>query len=433
MATGQAKKFLRRSSEAILAVVLVLLSFLLILSLLGVTFPEGTPLRQLLRGERAGIASTEPRAASETTPRPGAPSGSWEPAVAVLSHRLNKVKDKPADGIAWREARIGMDLFERHAVQTLRRSAATIDLDGRNRIQLGPESLVVLRRWERSEDFRHRRASLVLLAGELRGEISAEADAPVEVALTTPTGDLRVDSRSVPAGSASFKVGANADGSTTFIVHAGSGEVSSGGRAVEVQPGQFVTVPPASAPGLPRPLPDAPDVVAPADGTVIPYRRAPPQVRFRWSTVAPGDRYRWVLARDPEFREVTQEERVEGTVFVHGNLRPGTYYWRVGTVRDWAESEPSPPRRLDMVADLDPPHLQVDFPDHPVSGGELQVRGTAEPGSRVLVAGTLVVLAADGSFTHPLPLSPGLSVVVVEAVDAAGNVAYRSRLVRSTD
>ena len=37
-----------------------------------------------------------------------------------------------------------------------------------------------------------------------------------------------------------------------------------------------------------------------------------------------------------------------------------------------------------------------------------------------------------GEFEHVLALQPGINIVVVEAVDRAGNVTYESRLIRAT-
>ena len=38
-------------------------------------------------------------------------------------------------------------------------------------------------------------------------------------------------------------------------------------------------------------------------------------------------------------------------------------------------------------------------------------------------------IRASGDFAYPLKLQPGINVIVVEAVNTVGNVAYRSRLV----
>jgi hypothetical protein len=57
--------------------------------------------------------------------------------------------------------------------------------------------------------------------------------------------------------------------------------------------------------------------------------------------------------------------------------------------------------------------------------------GRTEPGARVSVGGHGIPVTAAGSFQHSLRLGPGSTVIVVEAMDQAGNVAYRSELVNA--
>ena len=59
------------------------------------------------------------------------------------------------------------------------------------------------------------------------------------------------------------------------------------------------------------------------------------------------------------------------------------------------------------------------------------MRGVTEPGARLFVDGRSSVAAADGSFEVAVELQRGVNVVVVEAVDVAGNVSYRSELVNA--
>ena len=54
-----------------------------------------------------------------------------------------------------------------------------------------------------------------------------------------------------------------------------------------------------------------------------------------------------------------------------------------------------------------------------------------EPGSRVHIGQESVAVADDGSFTHEIQLTPGPNLVVIEAVDAAGNVSYQTQYVNA--
>jgi hypothetical protein len=71
----------------------------------------------------------------------------------------------------------------------------------------------------------------------------------------------------------------------------------------------------------------------------------------------------------------------------------------------------------------------VDFPARVVSAREIALGGSAEPGTRVFINNEQIEVAASGRFSHVLTLKRGVNMVVVEAIDSAGNVAYRSEAI----
>ena len=58
-----------------------------------------------------------------------------------------------------------------------------------------------------------------------------------------------------------------------------------------------------------------------------------------------------------------------------------------------------------------------------------RLAGRTEPGARVLVGGERVPTNEAGEFEYDLQLRPGINLVVVQAVDPAGNVSFRSQMV----
>ena len=84
-----------------------------------------------------------------------------------------------------------------------------------------------------------------------------------------------------------------------------------------------------------------------------------------------------------------------------------------------------------MVEDTEPPQLSVNFPDRPVYRDLVWIKGSTDPGAEVFVGETPVPTGASGEFEYAVILERGLNVVVVEAVDSAGNIAYRSELVNA--
>jgi len=59
----------------------------------------------------------------------------------------------------------------------------------------------------------------------------------------------------------------------------------------------------------------------------------------------------------------------------------------------------------------------------------LSLHGETDPGARVFVGKSSCAVAADGTFEAQVALSRGVQIVVVQAVDVLGNVAYASRMI----
>jgi hypothetical protein len=136
-----------------------------------------------------------------------------------------------------------------------------------------------------------------------------------------------------------------------------------------------------------------------------------------------------VVAADPKFEDVVCDWQTPTPEFVQGHLKAGRYYWRVAAVRGGAESDFSPARRIDLKLDAHPPALHVEFPSSDATEASVIVHGTTDPGVSVYVAGKRVIVDAEGHFTTSVVLQHGVTLLVVEAVDAAGNVAYASQMV----
>jgi hypothetical protein len=191
-------------------------------------------------------------------------------------------------------------------------------------------------------------------------------------------------------------------------------------------------VAPGEAPAEPQPVLAPVGLARPAPGFETYYRDFPRRIQFDWAAAAAARRYRIQVARDALFRERVLDEFTPRRDFVFGNLHAGDYFWRVSPVsQDGVEGAASEARPLHVVRDREPPELAVLAPQTKsvVRAGRVLVRGRSENGARVFVNGKAVALAGDGEFSYLTPLKEGANVIVIEAVDAAGNTAYRTRIV----
>jgi hypothetical protein len=398
---------------------LVLVFFLLCVGLLLVAMPKGIGLGRLMRYEEI---------AAQSRPSVDTGGGAWQSVVGTLSSVRNTVKSKPSGSIVWSTASAGLKLSDRDAVQTYDLSGATISFEGPTDLHVGENSTVVVRRMERNPETGARRASIVLTGGEMDGRISA-GPSTVEVVSGAATARL-MPTRGVAA---EFRVAASPDASSTFTVYHGRAEVTAAGRTVVLTADQAVTVDNSGRLGAPVRLPAAPTLRTPSGGLVLPCRTLPAEVPFSWASSAEATGYRLVIARDPQFGNLALDKRLDGPAFVHGNLAAGRYWWRVNAVEGAAEGRASAAGAFEVVHDTAAPPLTVDFPTQPVGGSDLLVRGTTEPGAKVFIGEESAVVEKSGRFEGRVSLRPGPNIVVVEALDDAGNVAYRSALVLAVE
>ena len=90
---------------------------------------------------------------------------------------------------------------------------------------------------------------------------------------------------------------------------------------------------------------------------------------------------------------------------------------------------PSEARSLTIVQDQTPPALYVQKLPKVVRHSAVILRGKTEPGTKVYIEGTPVKVDREGTFQHRLHVKPGASLIIVEAIDSAGNVAYATNVI----
>jgi hypothetical protein len=187
----------------------------------------------------------------------------------------------------------------------------------------------------------------------------------------------------------------------------------------------------------PRPLPDRPDAIAPADDLELELGKVE-RLGLAWRPIPGAVRYALQVSRNRLFTDnvidVANRAKTTATLGVRG---PGSFEWRVAAVgRDGAQGPWSAPRSFRVSAvqasgrgersDTTPPRLEL--ADVQPYGNIVIVEGTTEPGAQVLINGEPVKVEADGSFTKTVQLTKeGRSIIELRARDAAGNEAVLKR------
>ncbi|UCG77274.1 MAG: FecR domain-containing protein [Nitrospirota bacterium] len=423
-----------RTAETVIALLIVLVFYAAFMLVLEIALPVGGGFSALMTDNRSdrGVYGTEMISGRNLRLVRGteeADLSSSSGAAAQITYVKRKVKSKSARSVLWRKARVGMPLFDQDAVQTFKGSHAAIEFGEDDRLEMGPNSLIIIKRLERDFLFKEKRTLVVVADGEFRGKFFGSRDKPVFVEVATPYGIARIRTRDDADGPAEFRVAVNPDRSSSFTVFNGTAIVEAKGEEVKLESNQITSVLSDNVPSLPVFLPAPVLLDSPRDSMKYYYRELPPRIEFRWKEQKGSERYRFVLASDPFFEDILVDERVAESSFTIGNLNKGTYFWRVSTISGWSEGSFSETRKIDIVLDRDPPVLRVDYPPKDVQNKKLVLKGETEPGAKVFVKGVPVKTARSGIFNYAMDVQAGINMIVVEAVDEAGNITYSSKMI----
>ena len=411
-----------------MAVVLVLASFGILMFVLNFLFPSGTGFRSLFeKGLLSPMESWQFQAGPGRFRNPD--TEGEQDLTATISTARNTVKARRAGEVAWSAAGEGMPLYNRDAVQTFGQSYALIALDAKNSLELKENSLVVINRYRQDIASREKRSLLLMVEGTLKGRLAGSDDEAVKVDVATVSAVARIAPPKRSEVPVEFAITANPDSSSSVAVYQGELMVTAMGTTVTVKANQGTHVELGERPRPPAPLPTVPVARSPGNGDRYEYRDLPPRIRFSWDSPTPAESYRFLLARDPEFRDPVVDEEVTAGPFQHGNLEPGEYSWKVSGKNGPLEGTSSEPRRILLARDVETPALRCRELPGTVAGERVTVAGETEPGASVYVAGDPVPTGAAGEFTHEIPLRPGANLILVEAVDQAGNSSYFSQVV----
>jgi hypothetical protein len=407
------------SGEIGLGIGAVLLFAALAFGLLRWYFPQGTGVEAELAGGLEAMTGQGREIGTSTT---GAGAG-MALRIGVLREFRNAVQWRSAREVAWQNASRGVEFREQDALQTGPRSYAVVRIEDGGEMTLAARSLVVFAGdMARGAGGTARPVTLVM-QGELSGEVSSGAE-PAQVRLKD--GALSV---SPAAGeTAEYSVRINDNDSATISILRGRGEYSRAGATTAIASRQSLVVDKDGRQIALVDMPPAPAPVAPEADLRVGGRGGQGLVDFAWQPVTGVEGYRIIIARDRKLRDRLVDESVAETQLRRASLPTGEYYWSVQGQSGWTLGEASRARRLVLSDDMDPPELALDATPPVATGTTFTIAGRTEPGARVFVAGEPAV-NSGGTFSHEVQLVAGANVIVVESVDAVGNVAYASVMI----
>ncbi len=419
-ARGAANRLL----ELGLAIALCLAFFAVIVGLLSRVFPSGISLHELMN------ASEKPRTPAGGPARQGMDGlEASVPLVARLEVLAPDVRTRHAEQISWQEVKRSRTLQDRDGVQTSDRGDALVRFDGGGQLRLGGNTLIIIRQPRQSVFTRERLGEVLVVSGELQIDLPAGADAATRFDMVLASGQSRVACEGGDQGQVSLRIKVDESGQASVAVYQGEAAIESDEGRVRLGANEFATVDEQGRATSPQTLPPAPSALAPPDAAAYVYRNGAPEVVFAWTGGAATDRYHLTVARDPNFHHVVIDELLAEETLSCNTLQAGSYHWRVSVLRGGLEGPLSPRRALRIASDTAGPFLDVALPPAVVDAASFALTGVTESDVQIFVGEEPVPVGADGRFHHDLSLSQGVNVVVVRAIDEAGNISYRSAVV----
>lgn len=401
--------------------VLLLIFALFLMGLNRIVFPQGARLADL------GPVATDISSASNERGQvdvDGGTTGGFARFIARLADVRREVKVRSAESIAWTDAAVGIAVHNRDALQTFANSRARVEFTTDNELRIGQNSLVIFRSGAADVFLGRRDPAVVVLEGELNGRVNADYGSFVA---ELPAGLVRLSADGDSADPADFKLSVNPDNSSTIAIYSGQADISINGQRYHITANKALTISEDGRTSGIRDLPSAPIIRGPDAGSIAWFREMPPRVNFRWQGVDDVPRYRLEIAADERFEEILVDEYFDNTSFTHGNLPAGDYFWRVSARSGWLQGPASQARRLRIAQDIEAPPLEVEPIREAVAGG-YELRGKTSRDARVYVRGQVVETSLNGSFQYLFDADPGAQLIVVEAIDQVGNVAYTTQI-----
>ena len=260
----------------------------------------------------------------------------------------------------------------------------------------------------------------------------------VEVATTTDTSTVRTPGTQVVVEQQSTAQVGVAEEQTSVVSMRGAASVApeSGGPAIRLASGEKISSTPEGTLSPVKKLTMPPALLSPGDNQV--FQLSPNlQVQMMWQPQEGATGYVLQVSRSRLFSTQEINTRRQKTSATAEVTSEGSFYWRVASVGPDGDVGPfSGFRRFRVsggtkaaAADRTPPPLRMKAPFH-VGGQFYTIAGVTEPGATVFINDEEVDVASGGAFQKLVAFDKvGRNVVVIKAIDPAGNQKVESQVV----
>jgi hypothetical protein len=315
------------------------------------------------------------------------------------------------------------ELYPGDTVQTQASGRARIGLADGSTLLVKPNSTIIVRDNARADDGKKTNVHVVVDSGQLSVRTEQQADGTTNVVETPKT-------KNTMSGETNASFGVNPEGTEEIRVATGVIETSNrAGEKASIRGGEYVSVNNSGRLSPAQKLLDVPQPAQPHDlEKVFVGSNGAASVALKWLRPQSGtpSYYRVEVATSPFFvadGKVIERDQLVANEFGASDLRPGVYFWRVratassGQASDWSD-----PLKFLVVTRGTGSQVSVSGLSAELLGGSIYlVRGKAEPGTTIRVAGRETIAAPDGTFQIQITASGATRDLMVEAQDSQGN------------
>ncbi|MGD2087444.1 MAG: OmpA family protein [Candidatus Aminicenantes bacterium] len=328
-----------------------------------------------------------------------------------LTYLRRDVFTKLPDKTDFIPATINQNLFHLYRVLTRQKSIANVTFQDLSKINLGPQSLMIIYSLMERGLRLPRKQNVHLMTGGLRTK------------LNQLKGRLQVETPSclISSNSVEILVGIDEKKMSALSVFDGQSDVEAQGKKVEVPGGFGTRVEMGKPPDPPEPLPKAPQLIKPIESkTNLPAKPDTDKVsiQFQWHRADINDRYHLQVASDPQFEKILEDQTLADNTAAL-SLGIGTYYWRVAAINKrgiegyasqsfFTISGGQPVLPLAITPGTEDIHKTA----QPI----FTVYGKTIPGTRIMIKDKQFQTNQQGEFSGAISLHMGWNHIMVQAI-----------------
>src|SRR6266536_325181 len=315
------------------------------------------------------------------------------------------------------------ELFPGDTVQTQASGRARINMADGSTLVVRPNSIITVRDNARANDGKKTNVHVRVESGQMFVRTDEQPEGTSNV-VETPKTKNKVGQQT------GVSFGVNPEGTEEIRVNTGGIETTNrSGEKTAVVGGEYVSVNPSGTVSKPQKLLSVPQPSEPRDlDKVFLSRNGSASITLKWLRPQSGTPtfYRVEVATSPFFvadGKVIERDQLLATEFNASDLRPGVYFWRVraavqtGQTSDWSEAQ----KFIVATRGTDSGDPVSNLAAELLGGNIYLVRGRAEPGTTIRIAGRETLVPTDKSFQVQITAPADASEIMVEAQDPQGN------------